>query len=193
VVARRCKVVAGPPACLPKSGASCPLHLLKVLHHGRRAPAIACLGRLERATVFTEQHGCRTRRRRCRFEWPTLAGIRERGVVEQPDAADEARAFTMAALAADLGVLRTQRTNGKEQVGWLSRAKRRVGQGSCRAYSRVSCLFWRGTLQGRRRPISLSAQTRRVMPLALLEGPASLKARASTRLSRTAAGRYASH
>jgi len=35
---------------------------------------------------------------------PTLAGIRERGVVEQPDAADEVRAFTMAALAADLGV-----------------------------------------------------------------------------------------
>jgi len=36
-----------------------------------------------------------------------LAGIRERGVVEQPDAADEVRAFTMAALAADLGVVRT--------------------------------------------------------------------------------------
>src|SRR5438552_3967349 len=123
---------------------------------------------------------------------PTLAGIRERGVVEQPDAADEVRAFTMAALAADLGVLRTQRTNGKEQVGWLARAKGRVGQGSCRAYSRVSCLRGRGALQGRRRPTSPSAQTRRVMPLALLEGPASLKARASNRLSRTAAGRYAS-
>jgi hypothetical protein len=38
---------------------------------------------------------------------PALAGNRERGVVEQPDAADEVRAFTMAALAADLGVLRT--------------------------------------------------------------------------------------
>jgi len=102
-------------------------------------------------------------------------------------AADEARREW--SLAAELGVLRTQRTNGKEQVGWLSRAKRRVGQGSCRAYSRVSCLRGRDAPQGRRRPISLSAQTRRVMPLAPLQGPASLKARASNRLSRTAAGK----
>ena len=81
----------------------------------------------------------------------------------------------------------------RRRTNRLARTKRRVGQGSCRAYNRVSCPDSRGALRGRRRPISSSDRSWRVMPLALLEGPASLKARASTRLSRTAAGRYASH
>jgi hypothetical protein len=61
------------------------------------------------------------------------------GAVEQQDAADEVRAFTMAALAADLGVLRIPQPRAKlnskdvngSGPGW--RPKRAWSQGSCRA------------------------------------------------------------
>jgi len=65
MVAARCEVVAGPPACLPKSGASCPLHLSKVLQHWRRAPASLVSDGCRALRFSLKRCGCRTWRRRC--------------------------------------------------------------------------------------------------------------------------------